>query len=402
MIRKITILVLVFTYLYTLTFGIFLNQYFRIPTVLLFCFPLIILFGNIRYVRFIYGKELLVIFLACFLFSLVGNGDTKGFIVDLLILGFCCLYFNYFVRDNRKRFNLSVLVFFGLLLLSGVVLLLNQFLGSSIEVVRAKLLGAPIAQSPSGIATAIFTFGYQMAALTGFLFVYALKMKWNIALKLLILIICLAFIYFGMQRSVIVTFVGSVLLFLVFYYKARAVYILGLLVLTGVIISSRFNLQDTSAGAQDNVLAKNERNAERGENRSGLVFENLNIYSDYPYGLIFYGKNWGDVTQDSLIFRNGLTSHNAYLMFITFLGPFLGIGLLILVYFKIYKIFKEVLANIRSNENSLLICLCFAFIAVSMNSLFHNGWLLNGNGPTVFLYFAIMQLNHITKTEANT
>ena len=150
----------------------------------------------------------------------------------------------------------------------------------------------------------------------------------------------------------------------------------------------------TSDIGQDNILAKNERTEGSGS-RAGLVTENLKIITDYPFGLIFYGQNWREVSKKYSAFRGGLTSHNAYLMFITYIGPFLGIGLLIFMYYRIAKIFKQAIIFSNLRENALLVSLCFAFLAVSLNALFHNAWLLTANGPTTFLYFSILHLSKL-------
>jgi hypothetical protein len=136
-------------------------------------------------------------------------------------------------------------------------------------------------------------------------------------------------------------------------------------------------------------------------NRSTLAAENLRIYSDYPYGLIFYGKDWSDVTYRNEVFSSGITSHNAYLMFLTYVGPFLGLGILAGLYYKISKIIINAFRNVKKKKYALMICLCCSFIAVSINSLSHNSWLVSANGPTFFLYFAILHLNFLLNREAD-
>src|SRR5690606_5998068 len=94
----------------------------------------------------------------------------------------------------------------------------------------------------------------------------------------------------------------------------------------------------------NNIITKNENNMQE-YNRSTLAAENLRIYSGYPYGLIFYGKNWSDVIYRNEVFSSGITSHNAYLMFLTYLGPFLGLGILIGLYHRIGKIIIDSFRN---------------------------------------------------------
>jgi hypothetical protein len=277
-------------------------------------------------------------------------------------------------------------------------MLLNQLFGSSIETLRAMLIDGEIRQSPSGISATIFTFGYQLASIVTFTVVYAcIKLK-NTAVILAISIFCVLAIYLGLQRSVLFAFLVSVCLFFLVYYKKKSA-----LVITFAAISSfllyNYALNSIDIGS-DNILAKNER-AGGAESRTGLVAENINVIMDYPYGLIFYGKNWGEAVKGNSAFPNGLTSHNAYLMFITYLGPFLGFGFLIALYYRVSTIFLKVILNGRIRENGLLVSLCFAFLSVSLNALFHNGWLLNTNGPTVFLYFAILHCYKITLTTSS-
>ena len=401
MLKKLAILLLVALYLYTLAFDIFLNKYFRLPTPILFGVPLVFLFGSLKKTSFVYGREIILLGLALFMFYGLAQNSVKNFWVCIIVIVSCAAYFNFFVATDLKRFNQSIWIFMGLLFFSSVIMVLNHMQPSRIDALRTVLLGRPIDQSPTGISASIFNYGYQLAALTGFIFIYSLKFRLKPIIQGAIFLVCVYFIFLGMQRSVVVTFLGSVGLFLIFYYKSKAIYVFGIIAVLGVGLINFFNFADSKESKYDNVMSKNERKGEDGEDRSQLVTENLKIYADYPLGLIFYGKTWGDVTEGSRVFRNGLTSHNAYLMFITYLGPFVGLGLLFAIYYPIFRIFKFCLADIRGRSNAMLICLCFAFLAVSANSLFHNGWLLN-NGPTAFLYFAVLHLYKLTQINNRT
>ncbi|HEY1005967.1 MAG TPA: O-antigen ligase family protein, partial [Sphingobacteriaceae bacterium] len=373
-------------YMYTLTFDIFLNQIFRAPTPLAFGIPLIFLFGKIRHQAFLYGWQLLWLFLACFLYYLWGQEDIKSFIVNVMTITTCGLYFNFFVGHNESRFNRSVLALMILLLISSVIMVLNHMYPVQINALRSLLIGGPIKQSPAGITDSIFNFGYHLAALTPFIYLFSLKYRFPVLAQLLILGSCLVFIYLGMQRSVLVTFFAALILFLVFYYRGRAVFLFGTIGVLGFVLMSFVDFKDPSQSKYDNIFAKNERNAEKGEDRGNLVKENLRIYADHPYGLVFYGKSWADVTRGSFVLRNGLTSHNAYLMFLTYLGPFIGFLLLFAIYRQVFVAFKSAITDIRGPSQAMLVCLCFSFLSISMNSLFHNGWILN-SGATIFLYF---------------
>lgn len=381
-------------FIYTLTFDIFLNQYFRIPTPLISCLPLIIFFRD-KAIKFLYRQEAIIITISLFLYYLIGSNNLKAFSINLFVIITAALYFNYFVGSSTSRFNYSVFFYFGFLLLSTVIMLFNQFNGSSINSLRVLLLGAPIRQSPSGIASAIFTFGYQLAPVVTFIFIYACTLKKNILIIITVLLFSLLSIYLGLQRSVLVAFLFSVFVFSIFYYKFKSVIIISVAVVAGFFLFN-YIINGSNIGS-DNILAKDER-TEGGGSRSGLVIENLKIITDYPFGLIFHGQTWEDVSKKNSAFRGGLTSHNAYLMFITYLGPFLGIGLLIFLYYRIARIFNRVILYCGIKENALLLSLCFAFLAVSINALFHNAWLLNANGPTVFLYFSIL---HLDKQQLN-
>jgi hypothetical protein len=384
MIRKLVTLSLVILYLYHLTFSIFLNSYFRYPTPILFGLPLVILFRE-KIVRFEYFKEVFWLITASFLINYIGNADSKEFFIDSLVIFLVGLFFNYFVGYNKDRLRMSVSVFYSLLFLSTCVMFLNHLYRAPITSLRSQLIGAEIAQSPSGITGTIFSFGYQLAALVSFLLIYVFVYHRTIVTKVLVLSFCLAAIYFGLQRSVLVTFALSAMIFFVAYYKLRSLPVMFFIAVIGLVFSSFF-LQETSN--YDNIFAKNERKGD--ENRANLTIENLKIYTDYPYGLVFHGKNWDEVTRDNPVYRGGLTSHNAYLMFITYLGPFVGFFLLLMIYYRPAVIFKNALFNIRDPENALLVSLCFSFLAVSLNSLFHNAWLVGANGPTIFIYFSIL------------
>ncbi len=381
-------------YLYTLSFGIFMTQIFRIPAPLVFCLPLIVLFKTQKF-SFLYWKEAIFFFFALFLYDFIGMSDRLSFFSSLIVISCCLFYFNYFVGYDRRRLNLSVGIFYVLLLFSAVIMVLNHFFPARIDQVRGILLNDTIIQTPAGLALTQFNYGYQLAALVSFLFVFTHVFRLNILLKIIGLIVCITFIYLGMNRSVFVTFLSSSFLFVVFYYRYKSIFIIVAAVLIGF-VAYAFIIKE-NFDAKNNILAKNEGKNANEYNRVGLSEENLKIYADYPFGLIFYGKNWGDVTYRSTTFSPGLTSHNAYLMFFTYLGPFLGLGLLIFLYFRVGKIFFGVLFKIRDKDNALLIGLCFSFLGVSINAFSHNGWLISADGPTLFLYLSILHLAKIQK-----
>jgi len=386
MFKKIVIAFLVISYLYVLTFGIFLNNFFRIPTPFVFGLPLLILSGTFKNPTFFYKREILLFIVATFFAFALVQSDFAAFVANIIIVFFCVLYFNYFVNSSWYRYKISVIVFYIWLGVSSVVMLLNHIFPSQIDAVRVFLTGyTPGFQSPSGISQYIFTFGYQAAAFTSFVFTYGIIYYRPLIVKLLILVSVLLIIYFGLQRSVLVTFGLSSVLLLVFFYRLKAVWILSVVALIGILV---FSTVTEKTKNYDNIFAKNERNPSGG--RSELVAENLKILTEYPYGLIFHGKSWKEASRNSPVFSSGISSHNAYLMFVTYLGPFLGIGFLLALYHKIWRIFKFTFANLYDIRIALLVCLSFSFLSVSLNSLSHNAWLLNGNGPTIFLYFAIL------------
>lgn len=382
------------SYLYTLSFGIFMTQIFRIPAPLVFCLPLILFFKEGK-LPFLYTKEAMLFFSALFFYDFIGMADRLAFFASLIVISCCIFYFNFFVGYSRGRFNLSMAIFYMLLFFSAVIMVLNHFFPARIDQLRSTLLNDTIMQSPAGLALTQFNYGYQLAALVSFIFVFTHVFRLNILVKLLAFIICVTFIYLGMNRSVFVTFLSSSFLFVVFYYRYKSIFIISAAVLIGF-VSYAFIIKE-NFDAKNNIMAKNEGKNANYYNRVGLSEENLKVYADYPFGLIFYGKNWGEVTYRSTIFTNGLTSHNAYLMFFTYLGPFLGLGLLIFLYYNIGKIFLGVLSKIKLRENALLIGLCFSFLGVSINAFSHNGWLVSADGPTLFLYFSIL---HLAKIQA--
>lgn len=392
---KLLVIPLMVLYLYSLTFGIFMTATFRIPAPLVFCFPLLFVFReNIS--QFLYRKELFVLLAALFCYHFIGLSNIIYFGAYAISIIICLLYFNYFVGFNRKRFDYSVLIFYLLLAFSAVVMVLNHFYGE-IDSLRSFLMDEEVMQGPSGIAVFQFTFGYQLAALVSFMLIFTFIFHKPLIFKIVVFSACLIFIYLGMQRSVLITFALSVSLFMLFFYRMKAILIIGLAIFSGLLIYN-YVLEDYF-GRQTNILAKNINDRNPENNRLLLTKENLNIYSNYPLGLVFYGKNWGDAIYRNQVFASGITSHNAYLMFFTYLGPFLGLGLLFLIYGSIFRIGFNALKEIRHKDNALLICLCFSFLAISLNSLSHNAWLISADGPTVFLYFSILHLNKIKSAE---
>ena len=396
---KFIAVVFVVLYLYGVSYGIFMTDFFRIPTPLIFCLPLVFLFREKDGIGFLYKQELILLVGAMFLYNVIGFSEYMVFIANAICIGMCAIYFNYFVGLDAKRFSISIYIFIAFLTFSAIVMVFNPFYFAEINNLRSMLMGEPVVQSPSGIATYQFNFGYQLAALVPFLVIYTLVFKKAFLIKILSLLACLLFIYLGMQRSVLVGFVVSVFLFLILYYNYKAIFIIAFAACAGFVFYT-YVLKDNT-DTYNNILTKNEHNMEE-YNRSTLAAENLRIYSEYPYGLIFYGKDWSDVTYRNEVFSSGLTSHNAYLMFLTYVGPFLGLGILGGLYYKVGRIIINAFRNVKKTEYALMICLCCSFIAVSINSLSHNSWLVSANGPTFFLYFAILHLNFMLNREAET
>jgi hypothetical protein len=381
-------------YLASLAYGIFLTELFRLPAPLVFCVPLVFFYREVKS-RFQYSKEVAILCTAIFLYEVVGLSTINSFFAMIITIIVCAVYFSYFVGNNARRFLWSVWIFYGLLFISSLVMVANHWY-PQINTLRSIVLGSPVLQSPAGISPTQFGYGYQLAALAPFLLLSTFVFKRNLLIKTLVFVICLTFVFLGLQRSAFVGFTLAVILFLTLFYGFRAFLLLGLM--AGLCVS----LLSLSGGAMgigtDNILNKNAHNDEA-SNRSDLAKENLRIYSEYPFGLIFYGKDWGDVIYRNYVFSAGITSHNAYLMFITYLGPFLGLGLLASIYLPIVKIVLGSFRNLRREGQQVMPCLIFSFLSVSVNALSHNAWLFSADGPTLFSFFAIL---HYYKTQQET
>jgi hypothetical protein len=393
LVKKLLILCLMAGYLYTLAFSIFITDTLRFPAPIVTGLPLL-LFINNPLKQFAYYREIGLFIGALFLYDVIGMDDYKGFFASVIIIVICAFYFNYVIGTSRARLNISVALLFLLLLFSMIIMVLDHSYQSIIDPLRTLLLGEKVKQSPSGIAVTQFTFGYQIAAFSSFVFIAVCAFRTHLLIKLAGLCACLIFLYLGMNRSAFVCFTGVSVLFLIGFYRFKAVLMIAVALLVGFAVYT-YGLKNNADG-KNNILAKNQAKEANDFNRSDLAAENLKIMADYPWGLIFYGKNWDDVTYRSQVFPFGLTSHNAYLMFLTYLGPFLGIGILLAVYYRILLLLKLVIKNVRLKSNALLVALSGAFIAISLNALSHNGWLMSVDGPTIFLYFAVLHTAKIT------
>lgn len=394
MLKKICLLVLVFMYLYTLTFNIFMTSVFRIPAPIIFAIPLIVLFRNPLVDSFKYMYEILVFFLAAVLYFLLGEGNIVTFFSVMIIIICCSMYFNFFVAYSSERFKLSIIIFYSLLFISGVVMLLDHVY--KIGSIRSFLIGQQVQQSPSGISVMVFTYGYQLAAFVSFLAIWVASRSKSLLLHFFSIGVCLVFILYGMQRSALMAFIFCLVVFWILYFRSKAVIMFGMICITGIFLST--SIQNLSNGKQDNILNKNERNKDAGENREGLMLENFKVIADYPFGLIFSGKHWNDVVKHNVVYKSGtqiISSHNAYLMFITYTGIILGIFFLVLIYRKVGLITWYALTHVRDKKNALLVALCFSFIGISINSCFHNEWLLAASGPSIFLYFSILHYHTV-------
>lgn len=373
-----------------------MTELIRLPAPLLFCIPLAF-FWTEKGSQFLYTRVVLLICISSFLYEVVGLSLFKSFFGTSLTVIFCGVYFSYFVGFNRSRFIQSVWIFYSLLLVSTLVMVANHYI-PAVDQLRGVILGGPVFQSPAGLSITQFSYGYQLAAFVTFAVISTFVFKKSMLLKLLVFISCAVFVFLGMQRSAFISFALATSLFLILYYRFKALLLLGFMValcLSIYMLGGKERIMGT-----DNIVNKNEHNDEA-SNRSSLAKENLRIYAQYPYGLIFYGKNWYDVIYRNYVFSAGITSHNAYLMFITYLGPFLGIGMLAGVYLPVKNIIMQVLSQMHEPGNPLILCLIFSFISVSINALSHNPWLFTAEGSTLFSFFSILHWHKLEQHKKN-
>jgi hypothetical protein len=266
MIRKFIILFFMLGYIYTLTLDVFLNAYFnKIPAPLLFCSPLVFFCFDKRMKIYLPGWETLFFLLAGFFYYVIGQSDPKSLIVNGIIFITCAVYFNFFVGANVRRFNYSILIFYAVLILSTVIMIADHLMPTQADVLRSRLLGADVVQSPSGLSTTIFTFGYQLAALVGFVFIFSMLntvTKKYLIISLITLLGCLLASYFGMQRSVFVSFTIATVLFCGCYYGYKSIPIISGFVIFGFVFFTLFLQPYVSSG--NNILNKTNLNAENG------------------------------------------------------------------------------------------------------------------------------------------
>jgi hypothetical protein len=195
---KIIIVGLMILYLSTLSYGIFMTETFRIPAPLLFIFPLVFFFKTRHDGPFLYTRELILLSVAIFLYYVVGLSDFSGFAANLMVIMFCAGFFNFFVGESPMRFRLSILIFFILLTFSGLVMVFNHFYVAETNAIREFIMGDKVVQTPSGISLTQFGFGYHLAALCPFAFIYTCVFKKTLLIRLLVLIVCLIFLFLGM------------------------------------------------------------------------------------------------------------------------------------------------------------------------------------------------------------
>jgi len=393
--KKLLVYCFVIFYLYALAFGLFMTETVKIPAPVLFGLP-IVFFARQHVMRFLYHKEMFLFATASFLYNIVGMNDYRSFFATLITIFICALYFNYFVGLSKNRFVASIVLFFLLLMLSMIIMILDHNYASIIDPIRSAMLDEQVKQSPSGLSITQFTFGYQIAAFTTMILVAAFTFKQNLIVKLVALCFCMLCLYLGMNRSAFISFGAAAAIFLIVYYRYKAIFLLACTIL--ICFAGYTYVLKGNSDNKNNILSKNNAKEANDFNRADLAAENLKIVADYPFGLIFYGKNWEEVTYRNPSFPFGLSSHNAYLMFVTLLGPFLGFGLLGAIYYRILSLFAQVIKSIHKKKQPLYFALFFSFFAVSINALSHNGWLLSVDGPTIFLYFAILQYNNMSDT----
>src|SRR5690606_4902071 len=100
-----------------------------------------------------------------------------------------------------------------------------------------------------------FTFGYQLAALVPFLFIYTILFQKHFFFKIIAFLACLVFLYLGMQISAFVGFVCCVSVFMLLYYRHKAVVVLFLGVIAAITFYTAV-LKDITDDT-NNILTKN-------------------------------------------------------------------------------------------------------------------------------------------------
>src|SRR5690606_9095997 len=138
----------------------------------LFGIPLITLF-RAKVSGFLYTKELLVLLISVFVYYVIGLQELKSFTSYAIGILMCSLYFNNFIGNSNLRFKLSIYIYYGLLIFSAIVMVMDHFYPGTKQI-RELIMDEKVMQSPSGIAVFQFTFGYQLAALVPFLFIYTI------------------------------------------------------------------------------------------------------------------------------------------------------------------------------------------------------------------------------------
>jgi hypothetical protein len=391
LLKKALFYSLMFFYLYTLAFDIFMTDTLRIPAPVIFC--MLLFFVQKPLLDFGYYNELLLFLTGVFFYQIVGMSNYITFFAILLTIIPCSLFFNYFVGSNKSRYFSSILMFFILLAGSMIIMILDHSMPGTIDPLRGMLLGEPVKQSPAGLAVTQFNFGYQVVAITTFVFIASCTTGQYLIVRGLVLAGCIICIYLGMNRSAFISFGVAVTLFLFIYYRYKAVFLVAATVVVCFGLYT-YVLKD-NMDEKNNILSKNQAKEANDFNRADMAAENLKIFADYPFGLIFYGKTWDEVTYRNPLFTFGLSSHNAYLMFITVLGPFLGLGILWAIYYKTVRLFWQTIKNIKQKGSAIYVAIFFTFIALSLNALSHNGWLMSVDGPTIFIYFAVLHYSKL-------
>jgi hypothetical protein len=393
MLKKALLLALMTAYLYTLAFSLFMPDALKFPAVVT-VFPLL-LFKSPSVNRFAYRNELILCLVCVFLYNVVGMNDFKGFFATAIIIGACFLYFNYFIGDSKKRLHTSIAIFIVLLCFSMLIMVLDHSIPGTIDPLRSTLLGEKVKQSPAGIAVTQFTFGYQVVSFTTFIFLLILAYRRHFFIQLAGFAICLTCLYLGMNRSAFVCFSAVSTAYIMAAFRFKGVLLLVAIVAFTIVVTNY--AADNNFGGKDNILSKNEAKEANDFKRTDLSAENLKIIADYPLGLIFYNKKWEDVVYKNPTFPSGLTSHNAYLMFITYLGPILGSALLLMLYAPLMLVGVRLIKR-PEEYDPLLLAVFGAFLALSINALSHNAWILNADGPSVFFFFCLLHLLRKTRS----
>ena len=285
-----------------------------------------------------------------------------------------------------RFFFIASFIFFLATLLSPQAVSTRDFLYSGIDYAsfdkkRIEVFGF----RQGGLAGALFTFSYQVAAGAGLFISDVLVCKWRwLIVHFAALVLAILALVLGGERSPLIGLACALGLHLmmgggVIMYKRLIIVVISLVVLSILFETVISELMDIRENIHLVERMTSEKSNTEAKDRIQVQLWALRMIASYPLGIVWAGESY-----DNMINKAGLelqiVPHNGYMTRTLFYGWPLAI-VVVVIFRKVYQMGRAAVKWGGAQQFSIFA----AVVAVLVNALFHNPSFLTFSPETVML-----------------